>query len=347
MNILFIGDLREQARSLQRFNNLKALNHNLFSINRNEKSNSIFFPFLSRITNKFLYPLDYNNLNRRVLDLVKKLKNNNIIIDIVWLDKPLTLRKNTLLKLKKIYPNVIIVFNTEDDMTQKHNQSIFFLDSLSLYDYFFTTKSYNLNELKVKNIYFFNNTFDASFHRPINLTEEEYSLFKSDVCFIGSFEKERAKSMLYLANNNVKVRIYGNGWNRFNSHKNLEIMNQPVYGDDLIKVINAAKINLNFLRKINRDMQTNRSVEIPACEAFMLAERTKEHQNLFKEGVEADYFSSDQELLEKVQYYLANEEKRKQIAINARKRCLSSGYDMKSTLKKMISIIKQDHKELL
>src|SRR5829696_8072533 len=85
--------------------------------------------------------------------------------------------------------------------------------------------------------------------------------------------------------------------------------------------------------------QTSRTFEIPACGAFMLAERTDEHLRLFEEGKEAAYFGSNEELLEKVRYYLDHEDERRRIASAGRKRCLDSGYSHHERLKYMLSVV--------
>ena len=117
--------------------------------------------------------------------------------------------------------------------------------------------------------------------------------------------------MLFLAKNNIKVRVWGNNWQKYqNKHPNLLVESRPVINDDFIRVINATRINLNFLRRANRDKHTSRSLEIPACQGFMLAERTDEHLQLFEEGKEAEFFDSQEELLSKIQSYLKNDNKR-------------------------------------
>ena len=91
-------------------------------------------------------------------------------------------------------------------------------------------------------------------------------------------------------------------------------------GESYRRALNSFAINLGFLRKINRDLQTTRSMEIPACGGFMLAERTEEHRALLQEDAEAVYFSSTEELIRKTKFYLDNEPIRKQIALNGLRR---------------------------
>lgn len=68
----------------------------------------------------------------------------------------------------------------------------------------------------------------------------------------------------------------------------------------------------------------------------MLAERTNEHLDLFKEGEEAEFFSSDAELLEKCRYYLEHENERIRIARNGLQRCLDTGYSNDARIDTML-----------
>ena len=117
------------------------------------------------------------------------------------------------------------------------------------------------------------------------------------------------------------------------------LIGKPAYGLEYAKVLNATKINLCFLRKLNRDVQTTRSVEIPACGAFMLAERTEEHRRLFAEGVEVDYFEGVEELERKCRWYLANDEERDDMARRARARCVDHGYSNSERLRKVLATV--------
>lgn len=116
----------------------------------------------------------------------------------------------------------------------------------------------------------------------------------------------------------------------------LDIRIGGLYSDNYVKALQSFKISLCFLRKMNFDQQTTRSVEIPACGGFLMAERTSEHLSLFEENKEAVYFSSNKELLEKCKFYLKNDPERKQIIENGHKRCIQSGYSNIDTIYKIL-----------
>ena len=195
--------------------------------------------------------------------------------------------------------------------------------------------------LGAKNVLFVNNTYSEVFHKPYALTEIEKNELGGDVGFIGAWEEERCKSILYLVDHGVKVKVFGDAkWDKYaNYSQNLTIMGRLLRKEDYCKSLHAFRISLCFLRKMNFDTQTTRSVEIPACGGFMMAERTDEHLGLFEEDKEAVYFSSNKELLEKCLYYLENEEIRSQIAVAGRERAVASGYSNESMVRNIINSI--------
>jgi spore maturation protein CgeB len=146
--------------------------------------------------------------------------------------------------------------------------------------------------------------------------------------------------MLRLARGGIRIAVWGGEWEKFGeSHANLRIRREALDGLDYAKAINGARINLAFLRKAARDLQTTRSVEIPACGAFMLAERTDEHRRLFEEGREAEFFSSFEELERKCRYYLEHEDERARIALAGLERCRRGGYSNRERLREVLAYV--------
>jgi spore maturation protein CgeB len=82
-----------------------------------------------------------------------------------------------------------------------------------------------------------------------------------------------------------------------------------------------------------------RTFEIPACHAFMLAERTHEHLELFREGIEMACFSSPEELVDQVRYYLTHESERLQIAHAGHQRVLKENFSYKDRLEQIFKYV--------
>lgn len=334
MNILFvhplIGNAYELYKAFQRNKNINIIP----LLDKKEiTKNSLY----ERIRYKFKIPVDKYRINRKFLDY------DLSDIDIVFVVKCNELYPNTLKKLKNKYKNLILVNWSQDDMYAKHNRSIYYTLSLKLYDFVITQKSYNCNELMslgARKVLFQNKAYSKDIHKPEKCSDK----YNHDIIFIGFPEKERLESIVYLVNNSQKVHVYGypDTWKKLNLNQdNIVLHEESLYGKDYAEALSCAKISLCFLRKINRDLQTSRSIEIPACKGFMLAERTQEHLDLFEEDKEAVYFDNNEELLKKVTYYLKHEKERRQIAENGYKRCITSGYSYDD---RVVQILKEVEK---
>ena len=340
MKILYVGPLWYGCTCLQRMEAMRELGHEVVPVDTEpEEVRNRQKHLFQRVRRKLLGPTDLAGANQRIWQLTRESN-----FDVLWLDKALTIKPETFKTVRQVSPKTVIAGYSPDDMAAKHNQSRAFLKGLPLNHIYFTTKSYGVKELEalgVPRAVFVGNAYDPNTHRPMKISEEEKKRLGGQVGFIGDYEIERAQSMFFLAQHGIAVRIWGPNWDRKCrlKHPNMKIEGKPIWGDDYAKAVCSFDINLHFLRKINRDLQTTRSVEIPACGGFMLAERTNEHLELFKKGKEAEFFSTNEDLLEKVQYYLKHEDERKTIARNGRERCLKSGYSNHDRIKKMLSVI--------
>lgn len=336
--ILFVGSFFSGSTSNHRLNAVQKLDYTVASFNLNCIEN-IFFLFIDRVLIKFKYPtINSYFQNKKLLRLSYKLTPV-----IIWIDKGIYIYSKTLIKIKNRIEHIKFIHYSPDDIKNPSHQTKSYLSCVPFYDLHVTTKSYNVKELYdlgAKKVLFVNNAFAPEIHKPYELTNEEEEKYSADVSFIGGPEKERAGSINYLAQNGIKVAIWGNDWQKFLiKHKNLTIHKGWFADEEYSKIICASKINLAFLRKVNRDLQTTRTMEIPACGGFMLAERTKEHLELFKEDEEAVFFSNDEELKRKIEFYLSNDEERKRIAKNGFNRCKESGYDNLTMVKKVLDSI--------
>lgn len=339
IRILSVGRMSGISNTCRlRTDALRQIADKVDTINTEEKPITLYYKIKHHL---FLMGLpcrlpDIDHANQKIIAALMKKE-----YEILWIDKGITIRKETLRRAKELSPKTVIVSYSPDNMAMRHNQSQNYLDSIPYYDLHITTKSYIIDDMKrlgCKEVLFSTKSYEETFHYPRNVTKDDVERLGADVGFVGAWEEERMNSILYLTRNGVKVRVFGNdGWACCKGdNPNLTIEDYGLYDEDYAKSFMCFKISLCFLRKMNFDQQTSRTMEIPACGGFMLAERTKEHMELFEEGVEAEFFDSDQELLEKCKYYLEHEVERKRIAEAGRERCISSGYSNVETLRKFV-----------
>jgi hypothetical protein len=338
-SVVYAGPLRNGSTTLQRMHALRDVGAVVIPIDTQPESVDSLQKLLAlRIWRRLFGPLDLARANAKIRAASAREKPQ-----ILWVDKGLTIDAATLRSVRAENPNCVIAGYSPDDMTNPGNQSPRFLASLPEYDIYFTTKSYGVAELErlgARRVHFVGNAYDPSTHRPVVTSEQERTNFGGVAGFIGQWEAQRSASICKLAGERVPVRVWGEDWHKCRcSSEFLRVENRPLWADDYALALCSFDINLCFLRKSNRDLQTTRSIEIPACGGFMLAERTAEHLALFEEGKEAEFFADDVELIEKTKYYILHPTQRRTIAEAGRQRCLRSGYSNQDRMLQMISVI--------
>lgn len=102
-------------------------------------------------------------------------------------------------------------------------------------------------------------------------------------------------------------------------------------------VFHESKINLNITSKAIRSGIPLRVFDIFGCEGFLLSNYQTELAEFFEPGIHFDYYTSAEELIEKVNFYLSHEKERKEIAHNAFEKALKE-FNYPKQLDKLLQI---------
>jgi len=313
-----------------------------FPLINNKPNSSNFFEYLSsKIQNKFHFGPIINKINSDLIKTVDQLKPDAIFF----------------FRSDKIYPEIIKKLSTStkifaycnDDPFSDYYPSYFwrhYKKSLPYFYHIFSYRNKNIIDLEscgYKNISLLRDFFSPDYLFPLKeLNKREYLY---DVVFIGHYENDkRDLKLLSLFRAGIKLKIFGTEWNRSSHYKELlayqgEII--PVRDGLYNQALNQSKIALIFLSRINNDTYTKRCFEIPATKTFMLSEYTNDLATLFEEDKEILFFRNENELIQKIKYYLDNELERNKIAEAGYKRVIKDGHDVISRAKYVLSCIER------
>ncbi len=216
-----------------------------------------------------------------------------------------------------------------------------FEQTLKAYDFLFTTKSQNVAKyvaLGQANAFFIASAYEPTCHRPISRAE---SCLPRDypVSFVGTFDGSRLPEI--EASGWHRTFVWGDGWRRWPGYLSHQANIQPeaIYYLQFADVISRSACSLGLLRAEAEDRHTQRTFEIPACGGLQFAPRNEEIQNYFDENKEIVLFDSNQELKEKLDFYLTHETERKKIAHAGYQRCLSGKHSYVDRVSEMLQLI--------
>ena len=340
MKILQVGDFRfdfyDQSLHIELINN-QYVDVDKFVISDyflNYNYSDFFEKLNCTIQNRY----KIGNIIRRInADLIKKVQGGKYEVVFLW--RAVHVYPSTIKELKK--HAVVIGYNNDQTFSSHHPWWLFYQlkRSIPYYDHYFVYRASDIESIEKLGVSasVFMPTFDKERIYPIEGVDKP-----NDVGFIGHYEDDgRDELILKLIKKGFKVRLDGQRWEESKFYSELysyfgEI--KPVY-DDYNKALNSSKICLSFLSKLNNDKYTRRTIEIPATKTVMLAEYTVEQASMFKSDVEAVYFKSHQEAIDKLVVLLDDEELRESIASAGYNKVINSSYQMSDRVNDILKVV--------
>lgn len=228
---------------------------------------------------------------------------------------------------------------------QDHGNTIW--RCIPLYDCVFTTKCFHVNDPKVrdktKQLRFVRHGFDPAVHRPIETDAGLSASYGCDLSFVGVWSPKKEAILTYILKclPELDIRIWGPVWEKSASPIRSKWQGRGAYGDEASAIYSLSKINLGLLSEAGTgtqagDQTTARTWQIPAAGGFMLHEHTKELQEFFEANHEVATFSSQPELIEKIEFYLSNEEDRNRVRSSGHERCHREPYTYRSAVNSIL-----------
>lgn len=275
-------------------------------------------------------------IRRKILERIRHQQ-----FDFVHVDTGELIGPSLVLELKDRF-GAIVNYNNDDPYGGRDGRRWRqYLRSVPFYDLIVVVRECNVAEAYdrgARNVLRVPMSADEVAHAPRPIRERDCRKWATDVLFAGTWMPERGPFMRRLVELGVPLSIFGDRWQKAPEWPVLRSFwrGEAVYGDDYVTLIQCAKVNLGLLSKGNRDLTTQRSFEIPLLGAVLCAERTSEHSKLYSEGEEAVFWSSPEECASKCMELLRDEEYRKVLGMNGRKRCLQNNTTNEAVLAKIL-----------
>lgn len=218
--------------------------------------------------------------------------------EIAWVDNGELLGARSVRRLNAARLSTVL-FNHDDPTGQRDGRRFGSLrGALALYEVCAVVRQQNIEEyqaLGAKTVQRVWMSYDEVAHAPYPEKSGIPDRFLSDVVFIGTWMRGEGRDqfLLDLIRRGIPVSIWGQRWEKSPLWHLLQAFHRGgnLGGRDYVAAIQGAKVCLGMLSRGNRDQHTTRTMEIPYAAGVLCAERTREHMELYEEGVEAVFWS--------------------------------------------------------
>jgi spore maturation protein CgeB len=196
-------------------------------------------------------------------------------------------------------------------------------------DFYFIWSRYLIDPLisaGASKVYFLPFAYDPfSYPSDLELDAKEIPKWKSDVCFVGTWDIHREKALEPLAGKEFDLAIFGQGWKKFvrsDSPLQKHIRMDSIWLKDTTKAFKGSAIVLNFLRQHNWKGHNFRTMEAAGIGGGALLTPYTEDQAkvLFTENSELFCFEGESPKPEFISNLLENKENLRQVSAAGQRR---------------------------
>lgn len=342
MNILFIGHSDLSTTSRHRADALRRLGH---SVVIEDPYAAVSSGLRGRIRGALHYRSGYRLLQGAACAWVDGLLRQHAAWpELVWVNGGELIGAAAASKLRQFGAPVILYNN--DDPTGMRDGRRFdsLLAALPAYDLCAVLREPNVREFyahgarAVHRVWM---SYDEVLHRPFESIEDIPAAFRSEVAFVGTWIRGEGRDafLLALIERGLDIAIWGDRWQKSPNWSRLQAhwRGPALAGRDYVAALQGARVALGFLSHGNRDLHTRRSVEIPYAGGLLCAERTTEHQAMYREGEEAVFWKDAEECAAVCRRLLADDALRERIRLHGRARVQQGGYGNEAICRDILS----------
>lgn len=341
LKILYAAGLSPNDSSQYRLWALERQGHTVIAFNAFD-----YLPassLLRKIRHRLVAGPSVNRLNRDLLALAERERP-----DLVWTDKLLDMRPETLYRLRAMGIATVSYMIDNPFGTRQDPGWRLYMKDIQHYDLHIVQRDSNIGDYTSRggrNVIKIQTAYEPTIHFPPPPGWSDLNRDR-EVSFIGTPYDNRAEYLTRLWKEfALPVTISGGlVWKRQLSAEAAAALYRgqgELFRDAYREGIWKSKINLSFLTHANKDEFTHKSFEIAACEGFLLAERSEGHVQRFVEDEEAVFFSTIEECVEKIRRYLPDQPARRRIAAAGRARAERSGYHNDAQVAKIVDRARQ------
>jgi spore maturation protein CgeB len=326
MKILYAAGLSPNDTSQYRLWALERLGHTVVPLNAYEYRSKI--ATIRKIEMRVSAGPSVERINRDLLRLAEAEKP-----DLLWTDKLLFMRPETLDRMRAMGIATVSYMIDNPFGPRRDPGWRLYMKSIPHYDLHVVQRDKNIQDYRergAQDVIKIQTAYEPmlQYPPPPGWGDKDRN---REVSFIGTPYDDRAETLDRLSKlNEFQVVISGNArlWAKGLDAEAFGRLycEGELYQQEYREAIWRSKINLSFITHSNLDEFVHKSFEIAGCGGFLLAERSDGHMQRFREGEEAEFFSSFDELVAKIRRYLPDEATRTRIAAAGCARAARDGY---------------------